>query len=114
MLVACADQSSIDAIKAVGGSITIVYMERVALRAHVKPWKFEVLPRTARPGLKMTTYMEKMKARGALVKYIKPLWLIEEEKRLQTQLRELQGEDGAAIARKLVESGEYLKKTTLG
>merc|ERR1712046_342055 len=42
--VAGADQSSIDAIKAVGGSLTIVYMERVALRAHLKPRKFEVLP----------------------------------------------------------------------
>ncbi|CAK9101850.1 unnamed protein product [Durusdinium trenchii] len=112
--VASADQSSIDAIKAVGGTVTVVYMERVALRAHIKPWKYEVLPRTARPGLKMTTYMEKMKARGAIVRYIKPLWLIEEEKRLQTQLRELRGEDGAAVARRLVESGESVKKTTLG
>ena len=29
----------------------------------------------------------------SLQRYIKPLWLIEEEKRLQTQLRELQGEE---------------------
>lgn len=58
----------------------------------------EVLPRTARPGLKMTTYMEKMKARGAIVRYIKPLWLIEEEKRLQTQLLELQGEAIGALS----------------
>lgn len=112
--VASADQSSIDAIRAVGGSVTVVYMEKVALRAHLKPWKYEVLPRTARPGLKMTTYMEKMKARGAIVRYIKPLWLIEEEKRLQTQLRELQGEDGVQVARKMVESREYVKKTILG
>ncbi|CAE7883585.1 rplO, partial [Symbiodinium necroappetens] len=112
--VAGADQSSIDAIKAVGGSVTIVYMERVALRAHIKPWKFEVLPRTARPTLKMVTYLEKMKARGCHVRYIKPLWLIEEEKRLQSQLRELKTEDAASTARKLVESGEYLQKTTLG
>jgi len=112
--VAGADQSSIDAIKAVGGSVTIVYMERVALRAHIKPWKFEVLPRTARPTMKMVTYLEKMKARGCHVRYIKPLWLIEEEKRLQSQLRELKTEDAASTARKLVESGEYLQKTTLG
>ncbi|CAE7355660.1 mrpl10, partial [Symbiodinium sp. CCMP2456] len=92
MQVAGADQSSIDAIKAVGGSVTIVYMERVALRAHIKPWKFEVLPRTARPTMKMVTYLEKMKARGCHVRYIKPLWLIEEEKRLQSQLRELKTE----------------------
>lgn len=29
----------------------------------------------------------------SMPRYIKPLWLIEEEKRLQTQLRELQGEE---------------------
>lgn len=96
--VAGADQSSVDMIQAVGGSVTIVYMERVSLRAHVKPWKYEVLPRTARPTLKMVHYLEKMKARGATVRYIKPLWLIEEERRLQTQLRELQDEDGAGAA----------------
>merc|ERR1712083_1006894 len=92
--VAGADQSSLDAIKAVGGSVTVAYMERVTLRAHVKPWKYEVLPRTARPTLKMVHYLEKMKARGALVRYIKPLWLLEEERRLQTQLRELEGDEG--------------------
>lgn len=99
--VASADQSSIDMIRAVGGSVTVVYMEAVSLRAHVKPWKYEVLPRTARPTLKMVTYMEKMKARGAVARYIKPLWLIEEERRLQTQLRELQGEEGLALAERL-------------
>jgi len=106
--VAGADQSSVDMIKAVGGSVTIVYMERVTLRAHIKPWKYEVLPRTARPTLKMVHYLEKMKARGALVRYIKPLWLIEEERRLQTQLRELQGEDGNAVVERLTRENERL------
>lgn len=96
--VAGADQSSIDMIKAVGGSVTVVYMEPITLRAHIKPWKFEVLPRTARPTLKMVHSMEKFKAKGAIVRYIKPLWLIEEERRLQTQLRELRGEDGHLLA----------------
>ena len=62
----------------------------------------------------MTTYMEKMKARGAVVRYIKPLWLIEEEKRLSSQIRELDSSEGVSVARKLVESGEYGKKTVLG
>lgn len=106
--VAGADQSSIDMIKAVGGSLTIVYMEPVTLRAHLKPWKFEVLPRTARPTLKMVHYLEKMKARGALVRYIKPLWLIEEERRLQTQLRELRGENAVHAAESMARSGEHL------
>lgn len=106
--VAGADQSSIDMLKAVGGSVTIVYMQPVVLRAHVKPWKYEVLPRTARPTLKMVHYLEKMKARGAQVRYIKPLWLIEEERRLQTQLRELKGEDGAEAAERLARLNERI------
>lgn len=44
--VAGSDQSSIDAIRSVGGSVTIVYYDRVNLRAHLKPYKFEVLPKT--------------------------------------------------------------------
>lgn len=104
--VASADQSSIDMIKAVGGTVTIVYMERVALRAHVKPWKYEVLPRTARPKLKMVHHLEKMKARGCLVRYIKPMWLIEEEMRLQTQLRELKGTDSIKAIERLARQDE--------
>merc|ERR1712050_548526 len=100
--------SSIDQIRAVGGSVTIVYMIPIVLRAHVKPWKYEILPRTARPTLKMVHYLEKMKVRGALVRYIKPLWLIEEERRLQTQLRELQGEDGAEVAERMARANERL------
>merc|ERR1712050_348717 len=99
--------SSIDQIRAVGGSVTIVYMEKVSLRAHVKPWKYEVLPRTARPTLKMVHYLEKMKARGAMVRYIKPLWLIEEERRLQTQLRELDGDEGKDVAEQMARANEF-------
>jgi len=103
--VAKADQSSIDMIKAVGGTVTVVYMERIALRAHIKPWKYEVLPKTARPILRMVHQLEKKKARGALVRYIKPLWLIEEERRLQSQLRELRGEGGAEKIKELTQQG---------
>ncbi|PHJ19492.1 ribosomal protein l15 [Cystoisospora suis] len=45
----------------------------------------------------MLHYLEKMRARGCIVKYIKPLWLIEEEKHLKTQLAEFDAE--ARIAR---------------
>ena len=82
--VAGADQSSIDAIKRIGGSVTIVYMDRVGLRAHVKPYRFDILPKSARPSNDMVHYLEKLRARGALVRYIKPLWLINEEKRVKT------------------------------
>ncbi|SCM07203.1 mitochondrial ribosomal protein L15 precursor, putative [Plasmodium chabaudi adami] len=88
--VANADQSSIDTIKKVGGSITIIYMERVNLRAHIKPYKFEILPKTARPNLDTIHFLEKMRSRGCIVKYIKPLWLIEEEKRIINELTEIE------------------------
>lgn len=107
--VAGADQSSVDVLKAVGGTVTIVYMEPLTLRVHVKPWKYEVLPRTARPTLKMVHYLEKMKARGALVRYIKPLWLIQEERRLQSELRELDGEDANDMIERLSRRNEATK-----
>jgi large subunit ribosomal protein L15 len=90
--VAGADQSSIDAIRRVGGSVTIVYMERVGLRAHLKPHRFDILPKTARPSLRMVHYLEKLKARGAKVRYVRPLWLIEEEKRVKDLINETEGE----------------------
>lgn len=91
--VAAVDQSSIDAIKRVGGSITVVYMDRLAMRAHLKPYKFEILPRTSRPALDMVHYLEKMRARGANVRYIRPLWLLKEEQRLKSELAELDTEE---------------------
>lgn len=96
--VAGADQSSIDAIKRVGGSVTIVYLERVGLRAHLKPHRFDVLPKTARPSTDMVHYLEKLKARGARVRYIKPLWLLEEEKRVKDLMLEAEAEKSAATS----------------
>ncbi|PFH32700.1 putative ribosomal protein L15 [Besnoitia besnoiti] len=90
--VAGADQSSIDAIRRVGGEVIIVYRNRLNLRAHIKPYKFEVLPRTARPNLEMLHYLEKMRARGCVVKYVKPQWLIDEERSLKTELAEFEAE----------------------
>lgn len=34
-----ADQSSIDMIRRVGGSVTIVHYNRIGMKAHLKPWK---------------------------------------------------------------------------
>lgn len=90
--VAGSDQSSIDAIRSVGGSVTIVYYDRVNLRAHLKPYKFEVLPKTARPSIDTVHYLEKMRARGCNVVYIKPMWLIKEEKAIASEMAELEAE----------------------
>ena len=86
--VAGADQSSIDAIRRVGGSVTIVYLERVGLRAHLKPHRFDILPKSARPSANMVHYLEKLRARGAKVRYVKPLWLISEEVKVKDLLNE--------------------------
>jgi len=91
--VAVADQSSINAIKAVGGSVTIVHMPRLALRALVKPYKYDILPRHSRPNLETIHFMEKMRARGAKVRYIKPLWLLQEERKMVGELREFAAEE---------------------
>ncbi|ORM39546.1 Coatomer subunit beta-2 [Babesia sp. Xinjiang] len=85
--VAGSDQSSIDAIKRVGGSVTIVYYDRVNLRAHLKPYKFE-----ARPSIDKVHYLEKMRARGCNVVYIKPMWLIKEEQAIAAEMAELEAE----------------------
>jgi large subunit ribosomal protein L15 len=90
--VAGADQSSIDAIRKAGGTVTVVYMERVSLRAHLKPHRFDILPKMARPSLRMVHYLEKLRARGALVKYIKPLWLLREEKKVKDLINESNSE----------------------
>lgn len=91
--VAGADQSTIDNIRRVGGSVSITYRDRVNLRAHIKPYKFEVLPKMARPNLQMVHYLEKMRARGCSVHYIMPLWLLEEYKKLETDLLEFRDTD---------------------
>lgn len=48
MEVAAADQSSIDVINAVGGSVTIVYRHKLNLEAHLYPGRFEILPKSVR------------------------------------------------------------------
>ncbi|KAF5153427.1 54S ribosomal protein L10 [Theileria parva strain Muguga] len=88
--VASCDQSSVDVIKAVGGTVTIIHHDKVSLRAHIKPHKFEILPRTSRPDIRRVYELEKFRLMGCNVVYIKPLWLIQEEQKIIQQLQELQ------------------------
>lgn len=80
------DQSSIDAINHVGGSVTIVYRNALNMEAHLHPDRFEILPRTGRPNLSAVFALEKYRARGCIVRYIKPLWLLREEARIKANL----------------------------
>lgn len=40
----------------------------------------------------MVHYLEKMRARGCNVVYIKPLWLIKEEKKIAAEMSEIEAE----------------------
>ena len=50
----------------IGGRITTVYYNRLALRAHLKPYKFDILPRRARPPPKIIDYYRSFENRGEL------------------------------------------------
>ncbi len=61
-----ASQSAIEALEAVGGEVTTVHFNRLALRALMKPHKFELLPKRARPPPKLLPYYTNYKNRGYL------------------------------------------------
>ncbi|KAI9917419.1 hypothetical protein PsorP6_012925 [Peronosclerospora sorghi] len=61
-----ASKSAIDAVEAAGGTITSVYHNRLALRALLKPHKFETIPQPARPNPKKLTYYTNYEKRGYL------------------------------------------------
>lgn len=51
-----ASESAIEAVEQVGGTVTSVFLNDLALRALIKPFKFELLPRRARPPPKLVNY----------------------------------------------------------
>lgn len=51
-----ASKEAIAAIEGIGGTVTCVHLNTLALRALVKPYKFELLPRRARPPPKIVNY----------------------------------------------------------
>ena len=61
-----ASETAIKAIEAAGGSITSVYHNRLGLRAHLKPHKFETLPLQARPPPKKMDFYTSFEKRGYL------------------------------------------------
>lgn len=61
-----ASEGAIEAIENVGGEITTVHYNRLALRALLKPDKFEVIPKRARPPPKLMQYYTDYEKRGYL------------------------------------------------
>jgi len=61
-----ASTRAIDAIESVGGEVTTVHYNKLALRALLKPHKFHALPRFALPPPKLMEYYTNWKHRGYL------------------------------------------------
>lgn len=51
-----ASRQAIEAVEKVGGSVTTVHYNKLALRALLKPHKFDILPKFARPPPKLMPY----------------------------------------------------------
>lgn len=57
-----ASQEAIKAVEAVGGTVTCAHFNELALRALIKPYKFDLLPQRARPNPRMMSiYLDKSK-----------------------------------------------------
>lgn len=61
--VSFASEEAVEAIEKFGGTVTCVHFNKLSLRALVKPFKFDILPRRARPNPKiMNYYLEETRA----------------------------------------------------
>lgn len=59
--VSAASREAISAIEKAGGTVTCVHFNRLALRALLQPYKFDLLPRRARPNPSvMPFYLERL------------------------------------------------------
>nr|XP_047145196.1 50S ribosomal protein L15 [Hydra vulgaris] len=61
-----ASKSAIEAVERNGGTIKAVYHDRVALRCALKPEKYEIMPRPARPNNKLLLWYSDPDNRGYL------------------------------------------------
>ncbi|CAM9540801.1 unnamed protein product [Chrysoparadoxa australica] len=65
-VVSSASKSAIAEVEGKGGTVTCSYFNRLALRAHMKPHKFEVMPMRARPPPRVMPYFLDYSRRGYL------------------------------------------------
>lgn len=95
-----ASTSAIEAIENVGGEVTTVHYNRLALRALLRPQKFDILPKRAMPPPRLMTYYTSWKNRG----YLSP----------EVQLRKIRrrtgggggGGQGTEVAEQVAEEAE--------
>lgn len=79
-----ASQAAIEAIEEVGGRVTTVHYNALALRALLRPEKFDVLPKQAKPPPKLMPYYTNWKNRG----YLSPQAQMEKLLQLRPELKE--------------------------
>lgn len=51
-----ASKTAIEAVEKAGGTVTCVHLNKLAMRTILKPYKFQLLPRRARPNPKLMPY----------------------------------------------------------
>ena len=61
-----ASQAAIESMESIGGEVTTIHLNRLALRALLKPHKFDLLPKRAAPPPRLLTYYRSFKNRGYL------------------------------------------------
>ena len=61
-----ASKLAIEKVEAKGGSVTVSWFTRLGLRALLKPFKFDILPRRSRPPPKYMEYYTSNETRGYL------------------------------------------------
>eukprot|EP00543_Licmophora_paradoxa_P003269 CAMPEP_0202443284 /NCGR_PEP_ID=MMETSP1360-20130828/2614_1 /ASSEMBLY_ACC=CAM_ASM_000848 /TAXON_ID=515479 /ORGANISM="Licmophora paradoxa, Strain CCMP2313" /LENGTH=161 /DNA_ID=CAMNT_0049058945 /DNA_START=190 /DNA_END=675 /DNA_ORIENTATION=+ len=89
-----ASQDAIEAMEAVGGEITTVHYNRLALRLLLRPHKFqEPFPRQAKPPPKLMPYYTSWKNRGYLSPQAQMKKLLSEKPELEAILEEKFGEN---------------------
>jgi len=61
-----ASKAAIDAIEAANGTITTIHYNRLALKVLLKPHRFDIIPKRARPPPKLMSYYTSYENRGYL------------------------------------------------
>mmetsp|Transcript_6383 Transcript_6383/g.7736 ORF Transcript_6383/g.7736 Transcript_6383/m.7736 type:complete len:261 (+) Transcript_6383:360-1142(+) len=61
-----ASKAAIEAVEEIGGTVVCSYYNKLGMRAHLRPDKFDVLPKRARPPPKLMPYYTNYENRGYL------------------------------------------------
>jgi large subunit ribosomal protein L15 len=107
-----ASEAAIQAMEAVGGEVTTVHYNKLALRALLRPHKFDILPKQARPPPKLLTYYRSYKNRGYLSPQIQIKKLIKARPELEHASNGTASKEQADIVYKEATSRETTTTST--